>query len=44
VNVPTVGQTNVVQPGIVAADIPAAIAIAKANIIITALAVQQTAP
>lgn len=43
VNVPGLGDRNVVQPGIVAPSIVQAIELAKANIIITALAAQQTA-
>jgi hypothetical protein len=44
VNVPALGDRNVLQPGIVATSIEAAIAQAKAGIIITVLAAQQTAP
>ena len=44
VNVPGLGDRNVLQTGIVAQDIDAAIAQAKANVIVTALAAQQTAP
>lgn len=44
VNVPGLGNRNVVQPGIVAPTMEAAITQAKANIIITALQAQQTAP
>lgn len=44
VNVPGLGNRNVVQSGVVATTIEVAIAQAKANIIITALAAQQTAP
>ena len=43
VNVPGLGDRNVIQAGVVAATIEAAIAQAKANIIITPLAAQQTA-
>lgn len=43
VNVPGLGDRNVVQTGIVAASIEQAIAQAKTGIIVTALAAQQTA-
>jgi hypothetical protein len=44
VNVPGLGNRDVVQQNIVAPTIEAAIAIAKTGVIITALAAQQTAP
>jgi hypothetical protein len=44
VNVPGLGDRNVVQTGVVAASIEAAVTQAKANVIVTALAAQQTAP
>lgn len=44
VNVPTVGNANVVQTGIVAASIEAAIQVARANIVVMTLQAQQTAP
>ena len=44
VNVPGLGDRNVVQAGVVAASMEAAIVLAKANIIVTPLQVQQTAP
>ena len=44
VNVPGLGDRNVVQPNITAASMEDAIAVAKANIILTTLAAQQTAP
>ncbi len=44
VNVPGLGDRTFTQTGVVAATIEAAIALAKAGVIITALAAQQTAP
>jgi hypothetical protein len=44
VNVPALGDRNVLQTLIVAPTIEAAIAVAKAGIIVTVLAAQQTAP
>ena len=44
VNVPGLGDRTFTVPGIIAADACAAIATAKQGVIITALAVQQTAP
>lgn len=44
VNVPSVGDKNLVQTGITAPDYINAVAQATANIIITVLAVQRTAP
>lgn len=44
VNVPSVGDKDLVQQGIVAADITAAIAQARANIVVEVLAIQRTAP
>ena len=44
VNVPGLGDRNVVQTGIVAPDACAAMAQAKASVVITPLQVQQTAP
>jgi hypothetical protein len=43
VNVPGLGDRNVLQTGIVAATMEAAIAAARVGIIITPLAAQQTA-
>jgi hypothetical protein len=44
VNVPGPGALNVPQTGIVAPSMEAAIALARANIILTTLQAQQTAP
>lgn len=44
VNVPGLGDRNVIQSGIVAATMEAAIVQAKSTIIITPLQVQQSAP
>lgn len=44
VNVPGLGNRNVVQPGITAPSMALAIALAAANVIITPLVVTQTAP
>lgn len=43
VNVPGLGDRNVVQTGIVAPTIEQAIALAKVGIVVTALQAQQTA-
>lgn len=43
VNVPGLGDRNVLQTGIVAADMIAALKQATGNVIITPLAIQQTA-
>jgi hypothetical protein len=44
VNVPGPGALNVPQTGIVASSMEAAISLAKANIVVTTLQAQQTAP
>jgi hypothetical protein len=44
VNVPGLGDRDVIQAGIVAATIQQAIEQAKANVVVTILAAQQTAP
>jgi hypothetical protein len=44
VNVPGLGDKNVVETGIIAPSIEAAIAQVKAAVIVTTLAAQQTAP
>lgn len=44
VNVPTIGDRQVIQTGIVAVDACAAVAQAKANVIMRALQVQETSP
>jgi hypothetical protein len=44
VNVPGLGDRDVIQTGVVAATIQQAIEQAKTNVVITILAAQQTAP
>lgn len=44
INVPSVGDKDLIQTGIVAPDIISAIEKAKANIVVDVLAIQRTAP
>lgn len=44
VNVPGLGDRNVVQANVVAPNIEAAIVLAKTSVTVTTLAAQQTAP